>query len=124
MHDALGMLKAVEWNGYDVEDGERACPNCGAWKYQHERNEKGNQSIHYYACTLAVLIGAPCEEPDKGIYVGNGNSSTTTINRTCSECYEPQFNTPSGWTCKNNHGGASPFEYDHEGPMIDDDVPF
>ena len=25
----------------------------------------------------------------------------------CSECSEPQFNTPSGVTCSNGHGGAS-----------------
>lgn len=24
----------------------------------------------------------------------------------CSVCNEPQFETPSGWTCENGHGGA------------------
>lgn len=28
----------------------------------------------------------------------------------CSECREPQFETPSGVTCTNGHGGADPLE--------------
>lgn len=32
------------------------------------------------------------------------------LNTTCSVCGEPQFNTPSGDTCKNGHGGAPPSE--------------
>ncbi len=60
----LEMLKRIEWEGYDAEAGERACPICGAWKYQPKRD----RPIHGYACGLAVMIGAPDEDPDKGIF--------------------------------------------------------
>jgi len=33
-------------------------------------------------------------------------SKAVTTTRKCSECNEPQFDTPSGATCKNGHGGA------------------
>lgn len=55
--DAVALLKVIEWEGYDTSCGERACPCCGAWKYQHQRS----QSIHGYACALATEIGAPME---------------------------------------------------------------
>lgn len=62
----IEMLRSIEWQGYDAEAGERACPNCGAWKYQPIRD----RPIHAYACTLAVIIGAPDEKPDAGIFWG------------------------------------------------------
>lgn len=31
-------------------------------------------------------------------------------NRLCSMCKETQFETASGWTCKNGHGGAPVLE--------------
>lgn len=65
---AIKMLRSIEWNGYDVSAGERACPNCGAWKYQHKRKLRGEKPIHVYGCSLAVLIDAPQEEPNKEIY--------------------------------------------------------
>lgn len=34
----------------------------------------------------------------------------TTTNKRCAECGEPQFDTPSGLTCKNGHGGADSIE--------------
>lgn len=66
MMQAVNMLKSVEWEGYDAEAGERACPNCGAWKFQ-PCNEV---PIHAYRCTLGVIIGAPEEDPDNGIFWG------------------------------------------------------
>jgi hypothetical protein len=32
------------------------------------------------------------------------------ISSFCSRCGEPQFNSPSGITCRNGHGGAPPKE--------------
>ena len=37
----------------------------------------------------------------------------------CSICYMPQFDTPSGVTCQNNHGGAPSIPNDP-----DDEIPF
>ena len=57
-YELVRMLKMVEWEGYNVNMGERACPCCERWKFQGE----GKQPIHAYACGLAVLIGAPTEQ--------------------------------------------------------------
>lgn len=35
-------------------------------------------------------------------------SKATATEDKCSECLEPQFDTPSGRTCKNGHGGVDP----------------
>ena len=37
--------------------------------------------------------------------VSGSTEAVVTIHR-CSECNEPQFQTPSGLTCENGHGGA------------------
>lgn len=34
--------------------------------------------------------------------------STIEAPQLCSICREPQYHTPSGWTCKNGHGGVDP----------------
>lgn len=51
---ALDRLLAVEWDGYLVTPGERACPNCDAWAYQHGKEKPE----HGYACALEVAIAA------------------------------------------------------------------
>lgn len=40
------------------------------------------------------------------------DSGATTTANLCSVCSEPQFDTPSGATCKNGHGGAPAKEGD------------
>ena len=62
------MLKSIEWEGYDSEAGERACPNCKAWKFQGNRK----QPIHAYRCSLGVLLGSPEEDPAKEIFWSGG----------------------------------------------------
>jgi hypothetical protein len=52
---ALVLLQALEWAGYDIAGGERACPMCLAWEYQPENR------VHAYGCPLAMHIGAPME---------------------------------------------------------------
>lgn len=62
--ERLRLLRSVEWSGYDAAAGERACPNCEAWRFQPSRPDP----IHAFACSLAHAVGAPMEDPERGVF--------------------------------------------------------
>lgn len=50
---AVQCLRLIEWDGYDAAADRRCCPVCRA------AADRGRD--HRYACTLAIIIGAPMQ---------------------------------------------------------------
>ena len=58
------------------------------------------------------------EEEDKVVISDYNKDKPDYTGSTCSECGQPQFNTDSGITCSNGHGGAEGIDLDLDDLVI------
>lgn len=85
-----------------IRNFERRIDAHLAW--QHDRGRTTDDDLR---ANLEASLDRECDDcpeptpPRRGAHVDLGDGRPY-----CSVCGEPQFETPSGLTCKNRHGGA------------------
>lgn len=88
----IGLGQEAELNKPEPGD----CPKCGKYSMQQDRKPGG-----YTKCM-------ECGYAARTVDWRRESNEKYGAGTKCSVCGEPQYETPSGVTCKNGHGGADP----------------
>lgn len=97
-----GEIRKLTWEVWDQFGGSH-----GSFDYLPDAIDRADELNRKYGRCYdegCEHFGTPHAHPEK---MEPEKKLTGTL---CSECREPQFETPSGATCVNGHGGADPLE--------------